>query len=430
MAEQLFSTEPEVAVLSIILKNPEMAFDLDGLRSFMLSSLSHQILLQEIESLVERQLQPDAHLVANSLESSGNLAKIGGKDYLDYLISQDKYNSDNLSEYVRIVTQSYKARSLISTISSVRAEKLTLDTVDTTISEVKRSLDGLMESAGGTDTYHIGDNVKKAFDEIIARTNNPGVRGFPWNISDINVATGGKSPGDYWVIGGRPGQGKTALICNSIMEDAKNGVPVLVFEREMNYQTMMERLISIDTGISIQNIRLGVLNQEQVKEISASLAKLKKYPIYLDTSFNSDLYYIQNTIAKYKSLHNIGIVYLDYLQLIAERGADQTAELGRISRTLKLSTLEYNICVIALSQLNRAVEMRENRRPIMSDIRQSGNIEEDADLVVGLYRDEYYNKETKYKGLMEFIILKHRNGPVGTITVRFETDSNRLLQYK
>lgn len=429
MANQLFSMEPETAVLSIILKNPTTAFELNGLRFYMMASVSNQILMQEIETLIEKQLTPDPQLVLSSLEGSGNLDKIGGKAYLDFLLNKT-YDESGLSEWIRLTTQSYKTRSLISTVSSIRAENITVDNIDTVISDTRRGLDNLMETAGGSDTLHVGDNVKKAFDEIVARTNNPGVRGFSWGISDIDVATGGKSGGDLWVIGGRPGQGKTAFICNSILEDGKNGVPSLVFEREMNYQTLMERLVAIDTGISLQNIRLGILTKEQVSQIATSLAKIKQYPIYLDTSYNSDLYYIQNTISKYKRLHNVGVVYLDYLQIIADRDNNQTQELGRITRLLKLATLEHNICVVSLSQLNRGVEMRDNKRPIMSDLRQSGNLEEDAEYVVGLYRDEYYNKQTKDKGLLEFIILKARNGPIGTLTTRFESESNRITQYK
>lgn len=421
--------EPETAVLSIILKNPTCSFELNGLRFYMMASISNQVLMQEIETLIEKQLTPDPQLLLSSLEGSGNLDKVGGKAYLDFLLNKS-YDESGLSEWIRLTTQSYKTRTLISTISGIRAENITVDNIDTIISDTRRSLDNILETSGGSDTLHVGDHVKKAFDEIVARTNNPGVRGYSWGISDIDVATGGKSAGDLWVIGGRPGQGKTAFICNSILEDGKNGVPSLVFEREMNYQTLMERLVAIDTGISLQNIRLGILTKDQVSQIAMSLAKIKQYPIFLDTSYNSDLYYIQNTISKYKRLYNISVVYLDYLQIIAERDNNQTQELGRITRLLKIATLEHNLCIISLSQLNRGVEMRDNKRPIMSDLRQSGNLEEDAEYVVGLYRDEYYNKQTKDKGLLEFIILKARNGPIGTLTTRFESESNRITQYK
>jgi replicative DNA helicase len=430
MANKLFSQEPELAVLSIVLRNPKLAFDLGNLRSFMFSATALSIIAAEIENLLQKQLVPDPELLINSLDASGNLTKVGGREYIEQIIGLDKYNSESLHEWVSFVISGYKARSFISTVSSIKPENMTLDNVEDSISTVRRTLDTLMESSGGTDTVHIGDSIKKALDEIVARTSAPGIRGYSWGISDIDVATGGKSAGDFWIIGGRPGQGKTALICNSILQDGKNGIPSLIFEREMNYQTMLERLVAIDTGISLQNIRLGVLSSEQIKLIASSLARIRQYPIFLDTSYNSDLYYLQSTISRYKKLHNVGVVYLDYLQILANRDDNQTQELGKISRLLKLSTLEHNICVIAASQFNRSLEARDNKRPMMSDLRQSGNLEEDAEYVIGLYRDEYYNKETKHKNIMEFIILKARNGPVGTLSLKFEPESNRILQLK
>lgn len=430
MSGNLFSQDPELAVLSIILRNPVSSYDLGGLRFFMMSAIPLQLIMQEIEGLLEKQHVPDPELLVHSLEASGNLSKVGGRDFIEYLLSLDKYNPDGLSEYITYVVSAYKARSLISTISQINPSTLTLDSVDGAISGLRRTLDTLMESSGGTDTVHVGDNVRAALDEIIARTSAPGIRGTSWGIQDIDIATGGKSPGDFWILGGRPGQGKTALLCNSILQDGKNGIPSLIFEREMNYQTMLERLVAIDTGIPLQNIRLGILTQDQVKQIAASLSKIKQYPIYIDTSYNSDLHYLQSTISRYKKLHGVGIVYVDYLQILAERDDNQTQELGKISRLLKLSTLDNNICVVAASQFNRSLESRDNKRPMMSDLRQSGNLEEDAEYVVGLYRDEYYDKETKFKNTMEFIILKARNGPVGTISLKFEPESNRITQLK
>jgi replicative DNA helicase len=245
-------------------------------------------------------------------------------------------------------------------------------------------------------------------------------------MKDIDLTTGGKCVGDLWIIGGRPGSGKSAMMCNSIIADGRAGVPVLFFEKEMNYQSLIERLVAIDSAVPIQNIRLGLLDKKQVEEIGLSMKRIREFPIYLDTTFSSDIHYMESTIYKYKSSKKIEVVYLDYLQLMSERGDNQTAELGQISRMCKLIANDQNVCVIAASQLNRRVEERDNKRPIMSDLRQSGNLEEDADYVIGLYRDEYYNPDTKFKNMMEFTILKARNGPVGTITLRFNPESNKV----
>ena len=427
--KNIFSPEPEIAILSILLRFPDMAYSVEGLRFFMFSSTPHQLIYQEIESLSEKQLLPDAHLIISSLESTKNLSKTGGKDYIEYLVKQE-FPKENLKEYITFAVASYKARSLLSTISGIKSEELTIDNVDFWVDKLKKSLDGLMENSGGSLTVHVGDGIRAAFDEIVARTNNPGIRGASWGITDLDLATGGKNSGDLWIIGGRPGSGKSSVMCNSVLTDGKNGVPCLIFEKEMNYQTLLERLVAIETGIPLQNIRLGLLTQDQIKIISDALAIIKKYPIYIDTSFTSDLYYIESTITRYKSLYGVEVVYLDYLQLLSERDENQTQELGRISRMLKLLANQHSICVLAISQLNRAVEQRDNKRPLMSDLRQSGSLEEDADYVIGLYRDDYYNKESTNKGLMEFIILKARNGPVGTLTLRFTAESNKVSKVK
>jgi replicative DNA helicase len=424
LADKLFSTEHEIAVLSTLLKYPELYYG-TGVRFFMMSSAPNQAIYHEIEVLNERQLVPDVQMVANSLDSSGTLPRVGGREYLDYLMAQE-FNKENLKEYCNLLIASYKARVFVSSASKVKADSLTLDNVDDSIHEFRKTLDTLTEASGGGGTVHIGDGIKKAFDDIVARTANPGIRGASWGMKDIDVTTGGKCKGDLWIIGGRPGSGKTAVMCNSIVADGKAGVPVLFFEKEMNYQSLIERLVAIESGVPIQNIRLGILDKKQIEEIGMSLRRIREYPIYLDTTFNSDVHYMESTIYKYKASKGIEVVYIDYLQLLVERGDNQTAELGQVSRMGKLIANDQGVCVIAASQLNRSVENRENKRPVMSDLRQSGNLEEDADYVIGLYRDEYYNKDTKYKNMLEFSILKARNGPVGTITLKFDPESNRV----
>jgi replicative DNA helicase len=245
----------------------------------------------------------------------------------------------------------------------------------------------------------------------------------------LDRATGGKSPGDVIVVAGRPGSGKTSALLNSLLADGRNGIPSLVIEREMRNQELMERLISMDTGISSTNIRMGILNEKQISEIYDSLEKLKKFPIFLETNYRaSDPYYVESIVNKFKNKHGVQNVYLDYIQILTERGDAQTQDIGKLTRLFKLMSNELGICSILLSQLNRNVEQREDKRPMLSDMRQSGSIEEDADFVIGLYRDEYYNSETKYKGLMEYIVLKHRNGPTGVVTVKFDSPTYRITE--
>lgn len=426
MADRVGTTDAEVAVLSIVLKSPELAYELSGLKNYMFSSNPHQTLFREIEERLEKQSPIDAGLIIADLESSGELAKIGGRKHIDFLVNQN-VKEETLQEYKNIIINSWKTRTLVSMGNGLTVENVNADNVEKVILDTKKSLDELTLLSGESKTVKIGDIVKEVYEEIKSRSENPGIKGSTWGIKDLDNATGGKCPGELWIIGARPGQGKSALVCNSILADARSGVPSLLFSKEMRTQEISERLISLISGVPITNIRLGVLDESMVKKIYQSLEELKGYPIYIDSSFrNSDLAYMESTIVKYKRQFDIKVVYLDYIQIAVDRDDNQTQEIGRVSRLFKGLSNELPICSVLVSQLNRAVELRDNKRPILSDLRQSGNLEEDADMVVGLYRDEYYNKETKYKNLMEFNILKYRNGAVGSITLKFEPVTNLI----
>jgi replicative DNA helicase len=425
---RLFQLDSEVAVISLLFRLPDLVHSISGLRHLMFSSLPHQFIFQEIEELQERQLVPDPTLIIAGLESKNLLDKAGGKKYIEFILTRD-FNESTFAEHVRLVMDSYKARTFISVISSTKKDELTTANIDEHIYNTKKSLENLMEVGGTPSIVHLGDIVKSVYEEIAARKENPGIRGSSWGIESLDKATGGKSAGDLWVIAGRPGMGKTAQVVNSMLADGKNGVPCLLIEREMRNQQLTERLISIDTGIPNNNIRLGILNTEQMQKIYDSLAKIKTYPIYMDTSYHSsDPYYVESTVNKYKNKYGVEIVYLDYIQLLTERDEGQTQEIGRLTRLFKLLSNDLNICSVLLSQLNRNLESRDDKRPLLSDMRQSGSIEEDADFVLGLYRDEAYNKETKYKGIIENIVLKNRNGPIGTVSLKFDGPTNRISE--
>lgn len=428
MDTKLFSVDAETIVIASILQNPGLIHSVNGLRSFMFSSNTHISMFSEMESLLEKQLLPDPSILLASMEAKGTLDSSGGKKYIESLLGKE-VNTDAFSEFVKIVIESFKARNLISIASGIKKENLTSENVDDYIRSVKNSLDNLIGVRNNVDAVHISDVVKDTYDEIIARTKNPGVRGTTWGVSSLDMATGGKAPGDLWVIGGRPGQGKTAIVCNSIYHDGLEGIPSLLIEREMRTQELMERLICIDTGIPNTNIRLGMINQDESEKIHNSLSKLKKLPIYLDTNYRaSDPYYVEFVVNKFRNKFGIQNVYLDYIQLLADRDDNQTQEIGKLTRLFKIMSNELGICSVLLSQLNRNLESREDKRPLLSDMKQSGALEEDTDYVIGLYRDEHYNRESKAKGLMEYIVLKNRNGPTGIVTIKFDGATSKVSE--
>lgn len=426
---KLFDSNSEAIVISTILRNPALIFTVESLRAYMFSSNPFINMFEEMEALREKGLNPDPSILIESLDSKGTLTAAGGKKLIIELAGKET-NAEAFSEFVSIVVDSYRARSYLSTVSGVTKSVLNSSNLDDSIRDTRQKLDNLMEAKHTVDAVHVKDLVKDTYADIIKRLEKPGIRGASWGVNSLDSSTGGKSPGDLWVIGGRPGAGKSAVVCNSVLTDGLANIPTLLIEREMRAQELMERLICIDTGIPNTNIRLGLLNKEQTNMIRDSLKKIEKLPIYLDTNYRAcDPHYVEAVVNKFRNKHGVEIVYLDYIQLLAERDENQTQEIGQLARLFKIMSNELNICSILLSQLNRNVEYRDDKRPMLSDLRQSGALEEDTDFVIGLYRDEYYNKETKSKGLMDYMILKHRNGAPGTVTIRFDGPTSKISEY-
>ena len=217
--------------------------------------------------------------------------------------------------------------------------------------------------------------------------------------------------------------GKSAWLAKTLLNVTRQGAPCLLFNKEMNMTGIIERWLSIASGVAFQNIKFGQLSLEQYNRIKHIRKLFEKYPIYIDNNFMGEIDYVTSTIRKYHQLHGVRVVGLDYIQLLVERGEDDTRELGRVSRQLKLVSNELGLSAIILSQLNREVEKRDNKRPMMSDLRQSGNLEEDADIMAALYRDDVYVMNSQFANTIEFIIRKSRNGPIGTMMLNFEKET-------
>jgi replicative DNA helicase len=415
----ILSMEPEIAVLSIIINNPGLVYNLEGLRGYMFSANTHQNIFNIIMDIGENNHLPDMAMILNYAVSMGKLDTCGGQKYIEYLKEQS-YLKENLSEFVATIKNSYKVKVFSGLCSSVSVDTLKIDTVDESISQFQDNIGKLLTDSGGEGTYSVGSLVKDSFNEIIERINNPGIRGSSTGLKKVDTLTGGFDGGDLWYIGARPGMGKSALITCSALANAKAGVPSLIFSKEMTRQPLMERFLSIETHLPLFDIRMGILKKPDIDVLRDAAQKMAKYPIYIDLNFTSSMTQIESTIRKYHSLYDTRNVYIYYIQLLSERDADQTQELGRISRKMKLLSNQLDLTSIVLSQLNRDVEHRDNKRPVSADLRQCGNLEEDADFIIGLYRDEVYDKDTKDKGKMEFIILKQRNGPTGMLKLGFD----------
>lgn len=422
---ELFQPDAETAILSIILQNSNKIYELQNIRSFMFSSTPNQFLYSIIQELITQNLIPEVNLIDSYLKAQNKDVQVGGRDYLNYLVKLS-FNQENLKEFERIVVDSYKARTLISLTSSVPNLVLSTTDINSIIEKLRGSLDSLTVTGGGESTVNLETALKSSWEDLLYRAANPGIRGKSTGYKTLDLSTSGFSEGDLWIIAGRPGMGKSAMFCNLMLNQGKNDIPSMIFSLEMRKAPLVERMLAIHTGINGTNIKLGILNQEDLDKLSDAIKQIKSYPIYIDSYYSGNVDYVVSTARKYKSLYNINVVYVDYLQLLAERNQESTHELGRISRSFKLVANELGIAFVAGSQLNRLVETRDDKRPILSDLRQSGNLEEDSDIVLGLYRDVKYNTKTPDKKLLELLILKQRSGPTGVLPLNFEEETLRI----
>lgn len=418
MGDDLFQTDAEISVLSILLHNPDKYFETQDLKSYMFSSEPNQLIYKLIVDLMNKKLVPDLNMIETNLGSTGTILKAGGKDYLNYIY---KFNSNesNLKEFVDIVVNSYKAKSLISLATQAQQQVITSGNPDGAIESLRSSLDKLSSISASDAIESLDTIMDMSLKRIEDRVNNPGIPGLKTGLKSLDTATSGMQKGTLWIIAGRPGMAKSGMVCNISYNQGKEEIPTLIISREMPKEQLAKRLITIDTQIENTAITMGYLKPKDMVKIRESVKELKKLPIYIDSNFFSTPEYIYSTIRKYNSNFGVKVVYLDYLQLVVDRDNNATHALGKVTRMAKLLANELGMTIVLLSQLNRNVEMRDNKRPILADLRQSGNIEEDADIVVGLYRDEIYNLHTKNPDMMEAIILKNREGPIGTIPLTF-----------
>lgn len=426
MSEQpreLFSEEPERAVLSLYLNFPELFDTTRNLNPSNFSSAPNKIIFGAMQELREQSLVPDVTLLVETLRANGRLEDVGSEEYVNFLKNQT-YNKENFKSFEELVLNSSRSRSLLSLAQTIPAMIRQGGDILSVIVYIRDTLSSLLSNAGGDLTLLIKELLGGQWSKIQERVANKGVQGISTGFRGVDLFTNGGEPGDFFVIAGRPSQGKTAWMLNSALNTE---VPSLIFSLEMGSEPLIDRMLAIVTQTNLAKLRQGDLTQERLDSLAKGVELLNNKEIYIDVNFASDFTYISNTIRRYVRMYGVKAVYIDYVQLLAERSMDSTNELGRISRGLKLLANELGIVVYLFSQLNRLVETRDNKRPILSDLRASGNLEEDPDVVIFLYRDEYYNPATNVPGVMEQIIRKNRNGGVGTVETKFIKETVTIL---
>ena len=424
--------EAEESILGGILLDPEAMgriVDLITPESFYVRA--HQEIYEAALKLHSQGKPTDFLTVKSVLEDHSLLEKIGGIDKLTQLLDRT-VSAVNIDRYAALIMDKYLRRQLISSgheIVSLGFE--TTRDLEIVLDESEKKIFGLTQKRPQGGLVPFSDTIIQTFNELEKFHNQTALPGIETGFYDLDAMTGGLQRSDLIIIAGRPSMGKTAFGLGLVAHIAKNfNLPVAIFSLEMSKEQLSMRLLASEAEIESNRLRSGRFVQDDYSTISTAIGTLSNLPIYIDDSANVTVMQVRSQVRRLlaEKKGDFGLVLIDYLQLMEGAEKDnRVQELSKMTRSLKGLAREIKAPVIALSQLSRGVEARNNKRPMMSDLRESGSIEQDADLIMMLYRDEYYNPETIDKGVTELILTKHRNGPTGTVKLLFQAELTKFL---
>ena len=400
----------------------------------------HQSIFESMGDLVNAGKPLDPITVADRLDSKNLLTRAGGKNYLIELASSSP-SAANLETYAELIRQKSISRKLMKVNSEIAELIVNPQGKDASglLDEAESKIFSLNDEAERTSTniQTLENLIEKSIDRLNELSQSgSSLIGFSSGFKDLNKQTQGLQRGDLIVVAGRPSMGKTSFAMNIaenflLNEDVKGGV--LVFSLEMPGESLTTRLLASHAKINQQNVRSASLSNEELKRFMDSSSKLRELPLYIDDSSllsPMELRARARRVSRQEE-HGLSLIVVDYLQLMQLPGSTENRvnQISEISRSLKALAKELNVPVIALSQLNRAVEQRPNKRPMMADLRDSGAIEQDADLILFIYRDEVYNEDSEEGNKAEIIIGKQRNGPIGTVNLSFLKEFTRFEDF-
>ena len=428
------SVEAEQAVLGGLMLAPD---SLDRVGDFLTEHdfyrRDHRLIYRAIRELSEKNKPFDAVTLGEWFESNSLSEQIGGTGYLIELASTTP-SAANIRAYAEIVREKAVLRQLIEAGTEIVNDGFQPDGRDSqeVLSAAEMRVFKIAEQGrrGRADFVTLRDAMKDAFQVLQERYENQGnVTGLPSGFADLDELTAGLQPSDLIILAARPAMGKTTLALN-IAEFAalKTKKAVAVYSMEMSSSQLAFRLISSIGRINATRLRTGQLEDEDWSRVNMAIKMLSEVKVFIDDTPALSPDVLRSKARHIKREHDLGLIVVDYLQLmqVPGTGENRTNEISEISRSLKALAKELNVPVIALSQLNRGLESRTDKRPVMADLRESGAIEQDADIIMFIYRDEYYHKDSADKGLAEVIIAKQRSGPTGTIKLKFFGEYTRF----
>lgn len=412
--------EAEESILSACLIYSESFIEVvDVLQPDYFYRSSHNKIFQAMIDLHDKKEPVDLVTLANKLKQKNQLDEIGGASYLANLVDTVPL-ATNVSHYANIIRDKATLRQMIE-----KCNKITTQCFDDSnkavniIDEAQKEILSIEVKDPNKQTYSTMPEVlEKGLELLEERSANPGkITGIKTGFDRFDFLTWGLQPTDLILIAARPGTGKTSLVLNIIRNTITDNIPVAFFSLEMSKQQLLYRLISDMAKINGQKFKSGYLERDDWDKITDAASIINDLPLFIDDTGGLHIRQIQRRARKMYKKHKIGLIVIDYLQLISGDGINENKELTEISKGLKNIAKELNIPVIALSQLNRKLEQRNNKRPILADLRGSGSLEQEADTIVFIYRDEMYNKDENNpnKGIAEINIAKQRNGPTGHI---------------
>jgi replicative DNA helicase len=382
-------------------------------------------------SCLERRVPPDLRTVADALRRYDRLDAIGGLSFLVELV-QATPTAVHVAHYARVIARTAMLRRLIAAGGTIAALGYQEDQDDhTLIAAVQQALQAALDRPGLSAVTPASAAVEALFAQLALGAGG----GLPTGLADLDAKTDGLHRGDLVLLAARPGMGKTSLALQLLLNMSERGLSVLCFSLEMGEQQLLQRMLASRTDIDLMAIRKRALTETQLVTLTEELGRLASLPFYVDQTGGLTLEELRGKAQALQTAlavegRRLDLVIVDYLQLMqppdaGRRGGNRTEDVSAISRGLKALARELDVPILALAQLNRAVESRASRVPMLADLRDSGSLEQDADIVVFVYREEVYDPETDKQGIAELHIAKHRNGPLGVVPLRYEASTQR-----
>lgn len=427
------NTDAEEAVLGAILVNPVVLTKVvEGLKPDCFYKPAHKHIYEAMLQLFNSNERIDIVSVSNVLDYSQKLETVGGRAFINDL-ALNAISTANIEYYSKIIQEKAIKRALINAGSEIVSFGYDVNPIDQSLDQAEKLIFDIASKKATTDLVHVKDLVLNTYEKIEYRYEHKDeLSGTPTDFYELDAMLNGLQKSDLIILAARPAMGKTAFALNIAQNVALRAkVPVAIFSLEMSKDQLVQRMLCSEAEIDSQRVKTGNMQSKDWEKLADAMNAFAQAPIYIDDTSGCTITDIRAKCRRLKMAEkNLGLILIDYLQLMESSGKeDRMQQISAISRGLKILAKELDVPVIALSQLSRAVESRTDKRPMLSDLRESGSIEQDADIVMFIYRDEYYRKadgeeeevvKAASKGESEIIIAKHRNGSVGTVKLLFQ----------